>query len=157
MTRPEWNRYFLGIAQAVSTRATCPRLSVGAVIVSPEHRILSTGYNGAPPGADHCLDKGCEIVDGHCIRALHADRNAILFARADLKGATLYLWGGPPCLHCAQDIVTVGIVRVISRGDYVSVEILRGVDFLERNGVGVKQLRGDGSMERDMYYGRGEP
>lgn len=48
--RPTWEQYFHGIAAAVALRATCPRASVGLVIVSEEHRILSTGYNGAPPG-----------------------------------------------------------------------------------------------------------
>lgn len=60
---PTWEQYFHGIAAAVSLRATCPRASVGAVIVSEGHRILSTGYNGAPPGEAHCLDVGCRIED----------------------------------------------------------------------------------------------
>ena len=60
---PTWEQYFHGIAAAVSLRATCPRARVGAVIVSEEHRILSTGYNGAPPGEDHCLDVGRRIED----------------------------------------------------------------------------------------------
>jgi deoxycytidylate deaminase len=46
--RPHWGIYFMQIAKDVAARSTCPRASVGAVIVKDNH-ILSTGYNGAPP------------------------------------------------------------------------------------------------------------
>jgi deoxycytidylate deaminase len=61
--RPDWDSYFLEISRVVAARATCPRKHVGAVVVSPDHQILSTGYNGSPPGADHCDDVGCELKD----------------------------------------------------------------------------------------------
>lgn len=56
--RPGWDVYFLNIAVAVARRADCTRRSVGAVIVR-EHRIISTGYNGAPRGAPGCLEGAC--------------------------------------------------------------------------------------------------
>ncbi len=47
------------IAQLVSSRSTCLRRQVGAVLVRDKH-IIATGYNGAPPrGVTHCLDVGC--------------------------------------------------------------------------------------------------
>jgi deoxycytidylate deaminase len=52
--RPSWDEYFMQIARDVATRATCLRRHVGAVIVR-DRRILSTGYNGSPPGMPHCL------------------------------------------------------------------------------------------------------
>lgn len=55
--RPGWDSYFLGIAQAVAVRADCTRSKVGAVIVK-DHRIVSTGYNGAPAGEPGCLSAG---------------------------------------------------------------------------------------------------
>ena len=86
-TRPSWDEYFMRIARDVATRSTCLRRHVGAVIVR-ERRILSTGYNGSPPGQPHCYEVGCLMEDGRCIRTLHAEQNAIIQAalqwRADL-------------------------------------------------------------------------
>ena len=66
-SRPSWDEYFMEIARQVSTRATCDRKHVGAVIVR-DKAILSTGYNGAPHHLPHCDEVGHEIVDGHCVR-----------------------------------------------------------------------------------------
>jgi dCMP deaminase len=91
--KPSWNNYFLQIARDVSLRASCPRASCGVVITSPDHRILSTGYNGAPSGAPECMDGECLLVDSHCVRAAHGEQNAIAFAAqhgVSLKGSTLY-------------------------------------------------------------------
>lgn len=118
-TRPPWDEYFMRIAKEVATRATCPRRSVGAVIVL-ERRILTTGYNGAPHGLAHCTEVGCKIVDGHCQRALHAEQNAILQAALNgvsTRGATIYVTC-QPCNACAKMIINAGIVRVVFEGDY---------------------------------------
>lgn len=56
--RPDWLEYFFGIAEAVAARADCTRRQAGAVIVR-DHRIISTGYNGAPRGAPGCLEGAC--------------------------------------------------------------------------------------------------
>ena len=77
MSRPDWDRYFIRIAKEVASRSTCPRAAVGAVIVKDNH-IISTGYNGAVPGKPHCEDEGCNVMDGHCQRAVHAEINAII-------------------------------------------------------------------------------
>ena len=74
--RPSWAAYFLDLAYAVSTRATCPRKSVGAVIVK-DRRVLATGYNGSMSGQPHCTQVGCDIEDEHCVRTVHAELNAI--------------------------------------------------------------------------------
>ena len=75
-SRPSWASYFLEIASVVAKRSTCPRLKVGAVITL-ENKIMTTGYNGAPPGEPHCTEVGCMIVDGHCKRTIHAEENAL--------------------------------------------------------------------------------
>ena len=107
------------IARDVSTRATCPRLSVGAVIVL-DRRILTTGYNGAPQGLPHCTEAGCKMQDGHCIRTLHAEQNAIVQGALNgitLRGGSLYVTH-QPCNNCAKMIVNAGIARVIFDGEY---------------------------------------
>lgn len=119
MERPSWDEYFMQIAHVVAGRATCPRRSVGAVIVL-DKRILTTGYNGAPHGLAHCMEVGCHMVAGHCIRALHAEQNAILQAALNgvsTRGSTVYVTC-QPCNHCAKMIINAGIKRVVFEGDY---------------------------------------
>ena len=95
MSRPDWNSYFLNIAKVVSERSTCKRASVGAIIVN-DRRIIATGYNGAPSGETECIEAGCIIENGHCVRTIHAEQNAILQAakygvRIDFTNMYVYL------------------------------------------------------------------
>ncbi len=126
IARPSWDAYFMQIATLVATRATCPRRSVGALIVR-DKRILATGYNGAPRGLPHCPEggpdhdwpQGC-LRAGHCIRSLHAEQNALLQAAMmgiPCEGSTMYVTC-QPCNTCAKMIINAGIVRVIYEGDY---------------------------------------
>lgn len=134
--RPSWDTYFMDIAHLVATRATCPRLSVGAVLVK-DRRILATGYNGAPRGISHCPTGGHEsdwpggcLKAGHCIRALHAEQNALLSAAmigTPCAGSTIYVTN-QPCNMCAKMIINAGIERVIYKGSYLdefSLELFR--------------------------------
>jgi dCMP deaminase len=107
------------VARTVATRATCPRAGVGAVLVR-EHRILTTGYNGAPRGVPHCLDVGCTMVDGHCLRATHAEANAIVQGAlhgVSLEGATAYCTH-EPCAGCSKLLISAGIVRIVYADAY---------------------------------------
>ena len=114
------------IAHLVATRATCPRRAVGALIVR-DRRILATGYNGAPRGISHCPPGGPEndaptgcMRAGHCIRALHAEQNAMLQAAligVPCEGAIIYVTC-QPCNMCAKMIINAGISRVIYEGEY---------------------------------------
>ncbi len=117
--RPSWDEYFLRVAKVVSTRSTCPRRSVGAVLVR-DRQILSTGYNGAPRGLPHCSEEGCLMRDGHCVRASHAEMNAI--AQAALHGvsvdsATLYCTDRP-CLICSKLLINAGIAKIVYWHEY---------------------------------------
>jgi dCMP deaminase len=119
----------------VATRSTCPRASVGAVIVR-DKRILTTGYNGSPRGLPHCTEAGCLIINGHCVRALHAEQNAIIQGAlhgVDVSHSILYVTH-QPCLSCAKMIINAGIERVVYAGDYPD-EIARS--FLEQAHVGL--------------------
>lgn len=121
MERPEWDEYFINIAKEVAERATCPRASVGAVIVK-NHRIISTGYNGAPAGEPHCFDAECYVVNDHCQRAIHAEVNAVAAAAKfglAVDGAVLYYWDSQDrpesCHNCIQVMKAAGITKVIDR------------------------------------------
>lgn len=103
-------------------RATCPKASHGAVIVDRHGRIVSTGYNGAPPDQPQCDEVGCievNLNDGraHCLRAIHADTNACW--SAIMSGQSLRLMAsimyvtGHPCPRCLPTILATGIKRII--------------------------------------------
>jgi len=122
MERPDWEHYFMQIAKDVSTRATCSRASVGAVIVK-DNRIISTGYNGAPSGESHCIEAGCLIESNHCQRAIHAEVNAVCQAAKfgiSVHGADVYIYGlerPEACHNCLQVMKTAGIKRIIENID----------------------------------------
>lgn len=139
--RPSWDEYFMGIARLVSTRSTCLRRQVGAVIVR-DRRILTTGYNGPPKGIAHCDVFGClreqmGIPSGQRLdicRALHAEQNAIIQAAlhgVSTEGAMIYVTH-QPCFTCAKMIINAGIVRVVYGEGYPD-ELARQV--LEEAGV----------------------
>jgi len=119
--RPSWNDYFMQIAQIVSSRSTCLRRQVGAIIVR-NNQILSTGYNGAPKGVPHCESTGClreklNVPPGErheLCRGVHAEQNAIIQAAVNgvsIKGATMYCTH-QPCSICAKMIINAEIKTV---------------------------------------------
>jgi dCMP deaminase len=115
MTRPTWDQTFFGIMDVWSQRSTCPRLQTGCVIVNKQHQILVSGYNGAPRGMPHCTDVGCIVVDDHCIRAIHAEMNALIQAAhvgTSVDGAAAYVLHRP-CLRCIASLAQAGIKEVI--------------------------------------------
>ena len=111
--RVSWEKYFMNIAQEVSTRSTCDRKHVGAVIVRKK-TILSTGYNGSIKGLSHCSDVGCEMIDGHCVRTTHAEANAIVQAAKNgvrIDNAEIFVTASP-CYNCFKLIANAGIKRI---------------------------------------------
>ena len=143
--RPDWDEYFLNIAQEVGKRSTCLRRHYGAIIVK-DKIIVSTGYNGAPRGETNCIDTGlCERERLHvpkgeryelCV-AVHGEQNAIINADPlRMKGATIYIVGvnvvddsyasGAPCLLCRRMIKNAQIDKVVYReinGEIVSHKV----------------------------------
>ena len=138
MVRNSWHEYFLEIAEEVASRATCDRLQVGAVIVR-DNRILTTGYNGSLPDTPHCDEVGHLLKDGHCVRTVHAEANAVLQAARfgiPLEGAVCYSTY-KPCLSCLKTLLGAGIKKIIYREVYGNEksyfgeeEILNGLDPL---------------------------
>jgi dCMP deaminase len=127
-SRPNWDKYFLDMCEAVAARATCDRGKCGSVIVK-DKRIMTTGYVGAPAGLPHCDEAGHDLrkmineegqITQHCVRTLHAEQNAILQAARfgiPLEGATLYC-KMTPCRTCAMMIINAGITRVVCEKRY---------------------------------------
>jgi dCMP deaminase len=119
----------LGVCKLLAQRATCKRAKVGCVI-ERDGRILSTGYNGSPPGAPHCLDVGCEMDNGHCVRTIHAEANAIAFAARygiRIEGATLYVtgWHSGSCPVCTKLAQSAGLKFIYSATGDVDPRVRR--------------------------------
>lgn len=136
--RISWKTYFMNIAKEVSTRSTCDRKNVGAVIVR-DKMILSTGYNGSIRGLPHCNDVGHEMVDGHCIRTTHAEANAIAQAakngvRVDL--AEIFVTASP-CYNCFKLIANSGIKTIYYKEFYRDDHILK---HAKEAGISLVQL-----------------
>ncbi len=125
-TRPTWDEWGLELAATVARRVDCTRRQVGAVLMSDDHRIIATGYNGAPSGQPGCLTAGAcprgqssvapgssyDTGAGSCI-ALHAEQNALLeVARATTVGTTLYVTD-EPCGGCWRMIQGTCVTRVV--------------------------------------------
>ena len=128
MSRPSWHEYFMQITELVSTRATCLRRKVGAIIVR-DRRILSTGYNGPPQNIIHCDERGgclrdkLKIPSGQRMelsRAIHAEQNAIIQAAKvgiSIQGSTLYVTTHP-CFTCAKMLINAGVKEIIYKDGY---------------------------------------
>lgn len=137
-TRPSWDEYFLGIADAVAARGDCSRRQVGAVVVDKDNRIVSTGFNGSYPGGPSCLAGECPRADsdappfssydtgpGACI-ASHAEANALLYAgRNGTKGSVLYITC-QPCDGCLKLIKASGVKKVVWPTGCISKKDLYG-------------------------------
>ncbi len=127
MNRKSKDVYFSEIADLVSSRSTCLRNQVGAVIVK-DSQILSTGYNGAPKGLPHCSEVGClreqlGVKSGErheLCRGLHAEQNAIIQAAyhgVSVRGAKIYCTT-KPCSICTKMIINAGIQEIIYIEEY---------------------------------------
>lgn len=117
--RPSLDEYFMNFAINASTRSTCDRAFVGAVLVIDKH-IIATSYNGAPSGLPDCNEVGHWMLDGHCVRAVHAEINAIIQCAihgVSSVGSTLYCTHSP-CVRCAQAIINAGVRRAVYKTEY---------------------------------------
>jgi dCMP deaminase len=148
---PDWDHYFMRIAETVFIRSNCMSAKKGAVIVK-DKRIISTGYNGSPRGVMHCDKGGCKrctlrhlgkLKSGQyhepCI-CCHSEENAIVQAALhgiSTKDAVMYTTF-TPCITCAKMIINAGIKEVIAKEPYADKE---GFNLLKLAGVKVRMFK----------------
>ena len=133
--RPEKDQYYLDIAKVVSSRSTCLKVLIGAIIVKGD-QIIAAGYVGSPRKTkssiehDFCLRQKLKIPSGtqyELCRSVHAEQNAIInAARAGVSvvGGSMYIYGEErptgqrinafPCFICKKMIINAGLKRVIT-------------------------------------------
>lgn len=131
MDREPLKNFFIRFALDLSKRSTCDRAHVGCCIVK-DNRIISTGYNGSLPGKEHCDDVGHLLLDGHCIRTIHAEMNAISFAvkqGISLEGSHIFVTHSP-CIICTKLIISSGIKKIYYNVPY-KIDENKFLDLLE--------------------------
>jgi len=103
----KWDERFMGMAHHIAGWSKDDSSKVGAVIASGK-RVVSLGFNGFPSGVND------EIIsrDQKLLRTVHAEANALAFARGSVAGCSIYVTH-PPCAHCTGHIIQHGIGRVL--------------------------------------------
>ncbi|MEC5422193.1 ComE operon protein 2 [Virgibacillus sp. C22-A2] len=142
MDRISWDQYFMAQSHLLALRSTCTRLMVGATIVR-DKRIIAGGYNGSVTGSVHCIDEGCYVVDGHCVRTVHAEANALLQCAkfgVPTDNADVYVTHFP-CLQCSKQLIQSGIKTVIYAADYRNSEY--AIQLFEEAGIQIRKVELD--------------
>ena len=109
----DWDEYFMKIAEAVSEKSKDPSSKMGCVIVDAHKRVVSLGYNGMIQGADESKMTLTERPMKYYF-AIHSEMNAVIFARHDLTGCTLYNRVAT-CENCLKYCLQAGIKRFVYR------------------------------------------
>ena len=105
----KWTMRFMDLAYLASSWSKDPKRKVGAALVSPDARQFSLGYNGLPAGIDDSEERLNGWQKNHW--SAHAELNAILNARRDLTGHSLFVTM-TPCKECCIAIIQAGIKEV---------------------------------------------
>lgn len=113
-----WHDYFFNFARDAALKSKDPNKKVGCVIVDSNNRIISTGFNGFP---QRCNEKLLSWKRPHkygCV--IHAELNAVLYAKQSLDGCVLYTTDAP-CDNCLKHVIQAGIRKIW----YHSADIVR--------------------------------
>lgn len=146
--RPSSDEVFMKHADLAADRTNCTKRGVGAVIVSPEGKIVSTGYNGTPSGVKNCNEGGCDRCNSgnfsqgqglELCKCLHAEINAIINKTTlSLDGCSMYCTSAP-CTPCANAIIQSKIKKLYFSQEY-TIEKLDVVSYLKNAGVECFQM-----------------
>lgn len=109
----KWDKRYLELAQFVAQWSKDPSTKTGAVIVSPDNFVVAVGYNGFPRGVED-TDARLNDRETKYKMIVHCERNALLAAKQDLTGSTLYTWPFMSCAPCAGMVIQAGVKRVVA-------------------------------------------
>ena len=145
LNRPDWDEYFMEMAELAARRSTCLRRKVGAVLVKNK-KVLATGYNGAPKDITHCEVTGClrekmGVPSGErheICRGVHAEQNLVAqaaFHGVKTEGSTVYCTH-QPCIICTKILINAGIKKIYFKNAYAdefSAKLLKesDIEFLQ--------------------------
>jgi len=109
----KWDMRFLQLARFMASFSKDPSTQTGAAIIRPDRTVVSVGYNGLARG----VQDSPERLNNREIKykvICHCERNAIVFARQDVGGCTLYTWPFMSCAACAAIVIQAGIKRCVA-------------------------------------------
>lgn len=106
----KWDTRFLSLAAHISAWSKDPSSQVGAVIADG-NRIVSLGYNGFAAGVADTTERLTDRARKLNL-TIHAEENALIFAKRDLRGCTVYVTH-PPCPRCASKLIQDEVARVV--------------------------------------------
>ncbi|ORX45761.1 hypothetical protein BCR36DRAFT_357858 [Piromyces finnis] len=142
--RPSWDTYFMTLSFLSARRSNCMKRKVGCILTK-NHYIISTGYNGTPRNIANCYEGGCPRCNSNasmgtqldlCL-CLHAEENALLEAgRGKANGATLYC-NTCPCIGCTIKIIQSGIIEVVYALEYRHDEYIK--ELFKQAGVKIRK------------------
>ena len=136
--RLSWQDYFMANAELISKRSTCDRAFVGAVLVK-DNRIIATGYNGGVSETDNCNEVGHYMEDGHCIRTVHAEMNALIQCAKEgisTKNTEIYVTHFP-CINCTKALLQAIVVKITYQANYRPRAF--AIELMEQKGVSYVQ------------------
>ena len=145
--RPDWDRYFITQCYLVSARSIDQSTHAGAVIVTKDNSVVSTGYNGPPRGIEFTEDDARHLAPEKYKWMEHAERNAIYNAARhgmSIDGCRLYV-NFCPCIDCSRAMVQSGISEVIvhEEGQKAFLDSRDGVSNWDESFATTKEMMGD--------------
>ena len=109
--------------------------------VSGNFTVNAGNMQTAFSGDAHCIDEGCYLVDGHCLRTIHAEMNAILQCAKfgiPTSGAEIYVTDFP-CLQCTKSLLQAGIKKIHYLRNYHNDPY--AVSLLKKKNIEVEQVK----------------
>lgn len=126
MSRMSKDEAYLRMAKALASRSTCLDKQVGCIIINSKNEIIATGYNGAPRGWVHCIDKGTCLAKRYCSKnccpSAHAEQNALLQCRVPEQIHTIYTTLSP-CVNCIRIINNTPCKRIVFIQEHTHIEV----------------------------------
>lgn len=108
---------FMNMAMEIAKLGTCCRAKVGCILLRKDGSLAGAGYNGAPPGMDHCNEDNCNS-NSRCIHTSHAEENALFFSEGEIH--TAYVTH-EPCLNCGRMLARRGVKIIYFNKPYTSM------------------------------------
>lgn len=96
------------MAETVSMRSKDVSTKVGVIIVSGDKNHVAIGYNGFPTG----MSEEASRWDDKSRYVVHAELNAVINAKTDISGWTVYTTMFP-CTECTKILLQTGVSRIV--------------------------------------------
>ncbi|URA07028.1 hypothetical protein P9A47_gp60 [Xanthomonas phage Elanor] len=111
-TIQDWDEFFYGMAVLAASMSKDPDRKVGAVLVSPDRRQVSPGFNGFPPGIPD-IPSLLADRDFKLANMVHAEDNCLRQSPFSTEGCTVYVTRFP-CLQCAFKLRDAKVHRLVA-------------------------------------------